>query len=268
MRQTTHKNILIVTLTACLLMLVVGMLLPITPTVAQGNRPQRTVVPPVAGEDGGRIQLTPAGPFPPDREIPDFAATIEALTALSSLNPEALQATAQAVINNVPALEGEFSSEDFSAWIEELLTMGSISFDSDTGALTFTAQLDETTINTMIDEALTAAGYEASSVSIDFVKEYIVVTATEISVTDQISGTVVTTVGLSVVNGEVVADIIGATVNGQLMPNALVEEWEVAIQAAFSAMPVETPFEYSIDQISITDSSILITATIVLPVGE
>jgi len=63
------------------------------------------------------------------------------------------------------------------------------------------------------------------------------------------------------------ADMIGATVNGQPMPPAILEEWEAAIHKAFSALPAAAPFEYTVDQIAVTDSAVIITMTIVLPVG-
>jgi hypothetical protein len=265
MRQPAHKNIVIVILTACLLMLVVGMLLPIEPTLAQRDRPQRTVVPPAGGSGNTpSLQITPpAGQG--QNSLPDFAATVEALTALSGLNPEALQATAQAVINNIPALEGEFSTEDLSAWVESLSTMGSISFDADRGAITFTMQLDESTVNSLVAEAL--AGYEASSVTVDFANGAVVISASGITLENGMSGTLAMTVQVTAVNGQVVVSMMGATINGQNVPAAVLNEMEAAIQAAFSAMPAETPFEYSIDQITITDTAIIVTATIVLPVG-
>ncbi|MCB9453900.1 MAG: hypothetical protein H6672_20910 [Anaerolineaceae bacterium] len=154
---------------------------------------------------------------------------------------------------------------------------GAIHYDPEEQSLQVAIPISESALNTAIQEALGAIGYDAE-VTVDLVENGMNVTfvdhATE--TTYVLNYVLVSDSGFSLT-------LVSATVNGQPVPPALLDSLDQAIKGAINGIiqallalidlgDVEWNGEYTIDNITINESTLVVTATIYfayqLPEGQ
>lgn len=243
--------------------------LSVQPALAQS--PQRTPI----GSGGGNLPTVqaPAGQVTipvistPERNG-DGAATAAAFATVVSGSVANIQATAAAVLTALPTLPGDYTLEDLEAWLTALSENGSISYDPATGTLTVEAEVSETAMNVAIDQALSAAGYEASAVSVDVVDGALIVTAEDVELNSQISGTLVMTVEIAVVNDVAVVTVSSATINGYPVPASTLDDLTAVMQSAIDALLQPSgELNYTVNAVTLMDDALYIAISVQLPTG-
>lgn len=244
----------------------VGFGLLIEPTNAQPPRPNRTPSAPVERPTLQAPQVTPPV-VPTLGDQNNLSATVQAVSTLLAAQAVDARATAAAVLTAIPTLPAEFDSQALMAWLESFSEGLNIAYDPDTHMLTVEATVSETTLNTVIAEAFAIVGYEAAAVAVDLVEGAIVIVAEDVTLNDQLSGTLVVTAAVTTVNGEIVVSITGASLNGQALPPAIIADLNAALQAAFDVLVPPEELDYTVEAVTITDGALMLSVSLEIPVA-
>jgi len=263
MRRFTPKHSLSLTLLAGLFMtLLVGVMIISTVQPAAAQRPQRT---PSAGGAGAIPTIDLSGLQVTLPAADDLMAMVNALSASMGEDTNSLMATANAMLTAMPTFTGGLSPDDLAGWLESWSAY-SLSFDAETGSLTVTAAIDEAMLNALIEEALTEADTGVSSVNVDFDDAgLIVITAEDVSLSSQLSGDLTLSVELTADDGEIVATLVDASLNGKPLPPAALAELTALLEEAVNAtLQTPTGLENTVDDLVVTDEAILVVLSLSL----
>jgi hypothetical protein len=197
----------------------------------------------------------------------DIQATVQAekdalastIQALSNQSSDLLAATVTAI----SAQMGDTSAE-LEALLSTLSGQGSVNFDGD--MLTATAFISEAQVNALLDVLVEASGYDPNAASVDTRADG-TVDVILVDLSGELSGTLVLTYELSVVDSAVSVELVSVTLNGRLvpmdmLPDDLVAAIELAVNAAAVEPMLSAAVAYSIDTLAVTDEGILLGVSV------
>jgi hypothetical protein len=197
--------------------------------------------------------------------LPAFEATAQYVATAISQQVGDIEATVTAISATIQAALAELP-EDVQALLSNLAQQASLSYDPATKLLTVTSFITEAQANEVQDLVVEAAGYNPQAVSLDTRDDGTII-VTMMNVSDDLSGMVLLTYNISVVNGRVTATLTNVTINGANVPTERIpEDLQSAVQLGIlgSAMqtavsvPAEVPFVYTVDSATVSDTGILI----------
>ncbi len=203
----------------------------------------------------------------------DYRATVEAFSTTVQLDSTAVRATLSAVQTQLYALTTAMpmTTEELLELIEVFVESGSVAYDPETGVVTITTSYSEAAIEQIVIIVLQSAGYDTTGLSVDLVPGAILITQSDVQLTEQYSGDLVITITLTVVDGAISADVTNVAINGTSVPEALVEDQSSVILETFSSLDESTleaaaggefDLNYTVDDLIITDTDLILTISI------
>ncbi|MEM6282707.1 MAG: hypothetical protein AAF787_10980 [Chloroflexota bacterium] len=197
----------------------------------------------------------------------NIPATADALSTRAALTIAEYQSTADAVRTAVPEQIQELTREELEALLNSIDENLAVDFTDD--GLTVTYAVSEAQFNTALDAALAASGYSYSAAAADFTPDGILITIEDLQLTENLSGRAVALVAVAAVNGEAQATVIFLTINDIPVPDEQVARVNAAIQAAADSAidSILSDYEYSVDALYTTDTSIVTSISVPYDVG-
>lgn len=167
-----------------------------------------------------------------------------------------------AVYQQLPDTIQDLVGEDLEAWLNTISEYASFDIDPDNQIVRVTYNLPETLVNTLLDEAFVAAGYSADAVAVDFIPDGAFVTVENITLANGITGRLTMLFSFAAVNGQTEVTLVYATVNDIPLPDAVITELQNEFAAVIeSALTADYDYDYSIDALYTTDTSLVVAAT-------
>ena len=221
---------------------------------SQPARPTRN--PPAAG--GGQGSLAATLTALPAPQVPQSTLIFDPSNGSSSI-----QATFNAVATQISGLGG-----NLEATLQAFEMPVPVVLEGDTASFTSSITLSESQINTLLTSVLAASGYGGASV--DLIPGGAVTTIPNITLNSQISGTLVFTVNIAVVDGVISLTIISASINGVTIPTSLLDDivetvegtLVSTIESALAAASSAQSLTYTVDSIVITDTDFTTVVTV------
>jgi hypothetical protein len=200
----------------------------------------------------------------------EIAATVQYVATTINQQGAALQATATAISVEIQTRLNALPPE-VTALLESLYAQASITYDREANTLTVTSLVTEPQANELLDLLVEASGYNPEAVTLDLQADATVHTIL-VDVDAQLPGTLILIYQPVVVEGRVNLNLIGVTLNGNLVPLEIVPEnllsaVQLGIVGAAQQSALNVPasgFGYTIDALSITADHFIVTYTIAL----
>lgn len=190
----------------------------------------------------------------------EVAATAQYLATTVDQSTESIQAT-------VTAISAELGSLPVD--LESLLTyfsgQGSISYEN--GALTVTMFVTEAQANDLLDLLVQVAGYDPDAVSLNTTAAG-TIEVTLVDVSTDLTGTVMMTYSVAVVDGAVSVQLVSVTLNGRAVPVEMIsDDLLSAIQLGVTGATVQPMLNvpqtgYTVETLNVTDDGILLSVMV------
>ncbi len=249
---------------------------------------------PASAQPGRRTPMA-TGIGRPTLDTGGAQATLNAAATSAAGMTGGIEQTAQAILTQIPAqpsfpndmvaATGEFIatqaqgiavtplaidtaslSPEQQQILNTFLQYGSVNYDPATQTATLSAELSETAINAILDQAVTTAGYNPNDVSADLVTGGAVVTLYNIDLQQNgQTGTLVVGLAISAVNGEIQVEIVSADYQGRSIPPALLENMGLSSDFATQLNTTVTgnsTLDYTINTLVFTETSAVISISV------
>jgi hypothetical protein len=194
------------------------------------------------------------------------AATLQYVATVVNQEVAAAQATVTALTGILQAQLNTLPTE-LTELLSYLAEQASLSYDPAAGTLSVTALVTEQQANDLMDLVVLAAGYDPDAVSLN-TKADGTIDVMLVDVSGELSGTIVMTYRLTVVNGAVMVELVSVTLNGQsvplaLLPEALVSAVQLGVNAAAVQPMLNTPpVGYTVQTLDITEDGMLLAVVV------
>jgi hypothetical protein len=188
-------------------------------------------------------------------------ATLSAIPQISTtLQSGVIQQTMTAAVGSISA--------DMQATLRAMTLPTAIILNQGSASVTASMAITEAQINTLVNTALASVGYGGAVV--DLVPAGAVITIPNVTLNAQYSGTLVLTVSITAVNGDIVVTLTTATINGRAVPAALVADMQAAVEAAvdsliaaaLAGLSYSASIGYSVDALIVTGTEMNLTITV------
>lgn len=193
----------------------------------------------------------------------NIPATASALATRGAQEADAIRATMTAVYQQLPETIQNLIGEDLEAWLNTISQYASFEIDPDNQIMRVTYNLTETVVNTLLDEAFTASGYNADAVAVDFIPDGAFVTVENITLSNGISGRLTMLFSFAAVNGQAEVTLVYATINDIPLPDSVITELQNEFAEVIAgALTADYDYAYSVDALYTTDSSLVVAVTV------
>ncbi len=200
----------------------------------------------------------------------EVAATVQYIATTLNQQGAALQATATAISLQIEAQLNTLPP-GLLALLESLYTQAIITYDQATNALTVTSLVTEPQANELIDILVEAAGYDPAAITLDLQADR-TVQIVLVDVTAQLAGTLVLTYEPTLIDGRVNLTLVGVTLNDNSIrldqvPADLQSAVQLGVVGAAQQTALNVPaagYGYTIDSLSVTADHFILTYTIAL----
>lgn len=193
----------------------------------------------------------------------NIPATANALATRGVQEADAIRATVTAVYQQLPDAIQDLVGEDLEVWLNTLSQYGSFEIDPNSQTVRVTYNLTEPLVNTLLAEALVAAGYSADAVAVDFISAGAFVTVENITLSNGASGRLTMLFAVAAVDGQAEVTLVYAMINDIPLPDSVIAELQNEFaEVLASALTADYDYEYSIDALYTTETSLVIAATI------
>ncbi len=195
-------------------------------------------------------------------------ATAQAAATGIALDVDSIRATATTIVGTVQAVYAALPAE-VQVIVDYLLQNSSVVYDPVTNSLLVTSYVDEMVVNELVDVVVQAAGYNPDAVLVDVTPLGINIILIDAS--SQLPGAVVLTYQPVVVDGRVSMVLVSASINGipvpvEQLPADLLQGIELALTGATlqTALGLPYPVSYVVNSVSLGDSGLVLTFTVLL----
>lgn len=191
--------------------------------------------------------------------------TAAAMTTNELRSNEDIQATAQALREQLPETLQNLTGDEVETLIDQITENGAIVVDEDAQTVSVTYAISETAANEALDAALVTADYSASAASVDFIAEGALVTIEDITITENLSGRLIALVSISAVDGRLTITLVYATINDIPLSESAVAEISAVIASSMDqalSLYADVIYNFTVTDAFTTDSDMVITLLI------